>query len=187
MNHPEGNCPLCLCPLAIEDKEGSSLPFMKLLSCYHCFHRWFLSYFFVLHPCLDIFWSMPCLYSFSCSECIIRWWKWLLEQNDTTVVQETTAAAAESQRGISSLMCSFIIIKNMERTKEETCYEDICWVFTFALLSLGSSSLHIYFFRVMCFSFPPHPAFFLKHCSLSAKLVLPIFVFISFMNSYMDS
>nr|XP_010919738.1 E3 ubiquitin-protein ligase RNF25 isoform X2 [Elaeis guineensis] len=70
MNHPEGNCPLCLCPLTTEDKEGSSLPFMKLMSCYHCFH----------------------------SECIIRWWKWLQEQNETKIAQETTAAAAESQR-----------------------------------------------------------------------------------------
>lgn len=76
MNHPEGNCPLCLCPLATEDKEGSFLPFMKLMSCYHCFH----------------------------SECIIRWWKWLQEQNDTKIAQETTAAAAESQRDMPAMV-----------------------------------------------------------------------------------
>ncbi|XP_059633833.1 uncharacterized protein LOC132276433 [Cornus florida] len=31
MNHPDGNCPLCLFPLVEE-------PFMKLMSCFHCFH-----------------------------------------------------------------------------------------------------------------------------------------------------
>ncbi|XP_038975802.1 uncharacterized protein LOC103713599 isoform X2 [Phoenix dactylifera] len=69
MNHPEGNCPLCLYPLVTQDKDDSSLPFMKLMSCYHCFH----------------------------SECIIRWWKWLQEQNDNKIAQETTAAAIEQR------------------------------------------------------------------------------------------
>ncbi|KAF8380589.1 hypothetical protein HHK36_028077 [Tetracentron sinense] len=54
MNHPDGNCPLCLYPLVLEDKQNSFLPFMKLMSCFHCFH----------------------------SECIIRWWKWLQEQKE---------------------------------------------------------------------------------------------------------
>ncbi|CAO2146966.1 unnamed protein product, partial [Urochloa humidicola] len=49
MNHPAGDCPLCLYPLVGEDKDGSELPFMKLMSCYHCFH----------------------------SGCIMRWWEWL--------------------------------------------------------------------------------------------------------------
>ncbi|KAK4379485.1 hypothetical protein RND71_001347 [Anisodus tanguticus] len=35
MNHPDGECPLCLYPLVDED-EGSSAPFMKLMSCFHC-------------------------------------------------------------------------------------------------------------------------------------------------------
>ena len=39
MNHPAGDCPLCLYPLVGDDKDGSGLPFMKLMSCYHCFHR----------------------------------------------------------------------------------------------------------------------------------------------------
>ncbi|OVA17195.1 zinc finger protein [Macleaya cordata] len=55
MNHPDGSCPLCLYPLVKEDMEGNFLPFMKLMSCFHCFH----------------------------SECIIRWWTWLQEQNKT--------------------------------------------------------------------------------------------------------
>ncbi|KAK6119367.1 hypothetical protein DH2020_046887 [Rehmannia glutinosa] len=38
MNHPEGDCPLCLHPLLDEDAGSKSLPFMKLMSCYHCFH-----------------------------------------------------------------------------------------------------------------------------------------------------
>ncbi|TVT96837.1 hypothetical protein EJB05_57912, partial [Eragrostis curvula] len=49
MNHPAGDCPLCLYPLVREDTDGSVLPFMKLMSCYHCFH----------------------------SDCIMRWWEWL--------------------------------------------------------------------------------------------------------------
>ncbi|KAJ4952790.1 hypothetical protein NE237_029622 [Protea cynaroides] len=56
MNHPDGDCPLCLYPLVSEDKETTKFPFMKLMSCFHCFH----------------------------SECIIRWWKWLKEQNRTS-------------------------------------------------------------------------------------------------------
>ncbi|KAF8081365.1 hypothetical protein N665_0890s0003 [Sinapis alba] len=49
MNHPDGDCPLCLYPLFPEDGEGNQIPFMKLMSCFHCFH----------------------------CECIIRWWNWL--------------------------------------------------------------------------------------------------------------
>lgn len=71
MNHPEGNCPLCLYPLVTEDKDGS-LPFMKLMSCYHCFHN----------------------------KCIIKWWKWLQEQNDNKIAQETTAAAIKNKRDL---------------------------------------------------------------------------------------
>uniref|UniRef100_A0A0D9XT97 RWD domain-containing protein n=1 Tax=Leersia perrieri TaxID=77586 RepID=A0A0D9XT97_9ORYZ len=62
MNHPAGDCPLCLYPLVQEDKDGSALPFMKLMSCYHCFH----------------------------SDCIMRWWKWL--QNDDTDLKKSSAA-----------------------------------------------------------------------------------------------
>ncbi|KAJ8450069.1 hypothetical protein Cgig2_033263 [Carnegiea gigantea] len=38
MNHPEGDCPLCLYPLVPEGENSRSLPFMKLMSCFHCFH-----------------------------------------------------------------------------------------------------------------------------------------------------
>ncbi|PSS35806.1 E3 ubiquitin-protein like [Actinidia chinensis var. chinensis] len=54
MNHPDGNCPLCLNPLVEEDAGDNILPFMKLMSCYHCFH----------------------------CECIIRWWNWLQSQKE---------------------------------------------------------------------------------------------------------
>ncbi|WVZ51091.1 LOW QUALITY PROTEIN: hypothetical protein U9M48_002270 [Paspalum notatum var. saurae] len=47
MNHPAGDCPLCLYPLIVQG--WLELPFMKLMSCYHCFH----------------------------SDCIMRWWEWL--------------------------------------------------------------------------------------------------------------
>uniref|UniRef100_A0ACD5WW93 Uncharacterized protein n=1 Tax=Avena sativa TaxID=4498 RepID=A0ACD5WW93_AVESA len=54
MNHPAGDCPLCLYPLLPDDNDGSALPFMKLMSCYHCFH----------------------------SDCIMRWWGWLQHDDD---------------------------------------------------------------------------------------------------------
>ncbi|XP_050235989.1 uncharacterized protein LOC126686020 [Mercurialis annua] len=55
MNHPDGNCPLCLCPLVSDDEQNETRPFMKLMSCFHCFH----------------------------SECILRWWNWLQKENKT--------------------------------------------------------------------------------------------------------
>ncbi|KAJ6851411.1 uncharacterized protein M6B38_258880 [Iris pallida] len=61
MNHPEGDCPLCLYSLVTQDGSGIYIPFMKLMSCYHCFH----------------------------SECFLRWWKWLQEQNKSNDIQQT--------------------------------------------------------------------------------------------------
>ncbi|KAK4266713.1 hypothetical protein QN277_023599 [Acacia crassicarpa] len=55
MNHPDGDCPLCLYPLVPEDLQNKSFPFMKLMSCFHCFHR----------------------------ECITRWWNWLQSLKET--------------------------------------------------------------------------------------------------------
>jgi len=52
---------LCLYPLMGEDKVGSELPFMKLMSCYHCFH----------------------------SDCIMRWWEWL-QHGDTNPKEPNT-------------------------------------------------------------------------------------------------
>nr|GEZ98169.1 E3 ubiquitin-protein ligase RNF25 [Tanacetum cinerariifolium] len=54
MNHPDGDCPMCLHPLVEEGVSNDSLPFMKLMSCFHCFH----------------------------CECIIRWWNWLKTHKD---------------------------------------------------------------------------------------------------------
>ncbi|KAJ0483550.1 putative transcription factor C2H2 family [Helianthus annuus] len=55
MNHPDGDCPLCLSPLLEEGASDDAQSFMKLMSCFHCFHR----------------------------ECIIRWWKWLQMHKET--------------------------------------------------------------------------------------------------------
>lgn len=77
MNHPEGNCPLCLYPLVAEDKSGAALPFMKLMSCYHCFH----------------------------SDCIIRLWNWAHEQNKTDgmdLADEATSATVGNKKGVQS-------------------------------------------------------------------------------------
>ncbi|KAJ1693845.1 hypothetical protein LUZ63_010543 [Rhynchospora breviuscula] len=62
MNHPDGDCPLCLYPLFPEDTNLTLHPFMKLMSCYHCFH----------------------------SECIIRWWKWIHDQKNENEVHDQT-------------------------------------------------------------------------------------------------
>ncbi|KAJ0673048.1 putative transcription factor C2H2 family [Helianthus annuus] len=55
MNHPDGDCPLCLSPLLDDGASDNAQSFMKLMSCFHCFHR----------------------------ECIIRWWKWLQTHKET--------------------------------------------------------------------------------------------------------
>ncbi|KAJ0053860.1 hypothetical protein Pint_00102 [Pistacia integerrima] len=54
MNHPDGDCPLCLYPLVPKDENDEVLPFMKLMSCFHCFH----------------------------SDCIIQWWNWLQKEKE---------------------------------------------------------------------------------------------------------
>lgn len=65
MNHPDGECPLCLYPLVDED-SGSSEPFMKLMSCFHCFH----------------------------CECIIRWWNWLELLNESDAPTASGSASS---------------------------------------------------------------------------------------------
>ncbi|XP_068651064.1 uncharacterized protein [Aristolochia californica] len=72
MNHPDGDCPLCLYPLVQEDGQHDFVPFMKLMSCYHCFH----------------------------SECIMRWWNWLLKQqgrNSGDVIEATLPASGDTE------------------------------------------------------------------------------------------
>ncbi|KAG0456975.1 hypothetical protein HPP92_022132 [Vanilla planifolia] len=60
MNYPEGDCPLCLYPL-VSDAITNTSSFMKLMSCYHCFH----------------------------SECMIRMWRWIQETNETQEMNKT--------------------------------------------------------------------------------------------------
>ncbi|KAK7350450.1 hypothetical protein VNO77_09103 [Canavalia gladiata] len=69
MNHPDGDCPLCLFPLVAEDQQNETLPFMKLMSCFHCFH----------------------------SECIIRWWNWLQNSKETESTNSDNAIAHPNQ------------------------------------------------------------------------------------------
>ncbi|KAK9083377.1 hypothetical protein Scep_029848 [Stephania cephalantha] len=70
MNHPDGNCPLCLYPLVKENACGDSIPFMKLMSCFHCFHR----------------------------KCFIRWWNWLQERqgNDGSYLYDGSVALSRN-------------------------------------------------------------------------------------------
>ncbi|XP_078437948.1 RWD domain-containing protein isoform X2 [Wolffia australiana] len=74
MNHPEGNCPLCLDPLFQIDANNKLLPFMKLMSCFHCFH----------------------------SECILRWWKWVQQERekDAKNPPQRTRPLFEDQRDV---------------------------------------------------------------------------------------
>ncbi|XP_047937939.1 E3 ubiquitin-protein ligase RNF25 [Salvia hispanica] len=78
MNHPEGDCPLCLFPLLDEDAGNNSLPFMKLMSCFHCFH----------------------------CDCIIRWWNWIQMQseNESSSSSSSTVKSKPDQRGIRKMM-----------------------------------------------------------------------------------
>ncbi|XP_009598666.1 uncharacterized protein [Nicotiana tomentosiformis] len=69
MNHPDGECPLCLYPLVDED-AGSSAPFMKLMSCFHCFH----------------------------CECIIRWWNWLQQLKESDAPTDSGSASSSRNR-----------------------------------------------------------------------------------------
>ncbi|XP_061374296.1 uncharacterized protein LOC133316552 [Gastrolobium bilobum] len=69
MNHPDGDCPLCLSPLVPEDHQSETLPFMKLMSCFHCFH----------------------------SECIIRWWNWLQSSKEADSANSSSATAHSDQ------------------------------------------------------------------------------------------
>ncbi|KAB1998750.1 hypothetical protein ES319_D12G111100v1 [Gossypium barbadense] len=71
MNHPDGDCPLCLYPLVSEDDQTERLPFMKLMSCFHCFH----------------------------SECIIRWWNWLQIEIKTNAKNVSSATLHLRNRG----------------------------------------------------------------------------------------
>ncbi|KAG6393353.1 hypothetical protein SASPL_147592 [Salvia splendens] len=78
MNHPEGDCPLCLFPLLDEDAGNNSLPFMKLMSCFHCFH----------------------------CDCIIRWWNWIQMQseNESSSSSSSTVRSKPDQQGIRKMM-----------------------------------------------------------------------------------
>ncbi|XP_004306985.1 PREDICTED: uncharacterized protein LOC101314503 [Fragaria vesca subsp. vesca] len=70
MNHPDGNCPLCLCPLVSEEEQSQVLPFMKLMSCFHCFH----------------------------SECIIRWWSCIQKEAKINVSSTATTHSLRETR-----------------------------------------------------------------------------------------
>ncbi|OMO69616.1 Zinc finger, RING-type [Corchorus capsularis] len=78
MNHPDGDCPLCLFPLMSEDDQTETLPFMKLMSCFHCFH----------------------------SECIIRWWNWIQTVNKDAKNTSSSTLSLSRNRGSGQGMSS---------------------------------------------------------------------------------
>ncbi|KAB2626832.1 hypothetical protein D8674_020450 [Pyrus ussuriensis x Pyrus communis] len=67
MNCPDGDCPLCLYPLVPEDEQKNALPFMKLMSCFHCFSK----YIYI--------------------GCIIRWWSWLQKEEKRNTSDSSSA------------------------------------------------------------------------------------------------
>ncbi len=107
MNHPAGDCPLCLYPL-VKENDGSALPFMKLMSCYHCFHRltsatyWYVQLQEILCSSVLLFWNF--------SDCIMRWWEWL-QNDDTDSKKSSTAATTEGARNISFCLFFFTSVK----------------------------------------------------------------------------
>ncbi|KAL3815003.1 hypothetical protein ACJIZ3_016271 [Penstemon smallii] len=79
MNHPDGDCPLCLYPLLDEDDRSNSRPFMKLMSCFHCFH----------------------------CDCIIRWWNWnqmQSEEETTSSLNAPTSKISRDRKGMRKIM-----------------------------------------------------------------------------------
>lgn len=105
MNHPDGDCPLCLCPLLEGDEQNHALPFMKLMSCFHCFHRQFYSHYFYFvssYICCELQYpsfNSPFLYLNCGSECIIRWWNWL----QTEQVTNHSDSSTETTRPITDM------------------------------------------------------------------------------------
>ncbi|KAG8391512.1 hypothetical protein BUALT_Bualt01G0195400 [Buddleja alternifolia] len=79
MNHPDGDCPLCLYPLLDEDSGSNSLPFMKLMSCFHCFH----------------------------CDCIIRWWNFIQMQSEKEIMSSSSSTSSRivtDQQGMRKMM-----------------------------------------------------------------------------------
>ncbi|KAL2892555.1 E3 ubiquitin-protein ligase RNF25 [Bienertia sinuspersici] len=72
MNHPEGDCPLCLYPLVPEDSHSEVQPFMKLMSCFHCFH----------------------------CECIVRWLTWIQKQNEASSGTSNTLSSDVDEENV---------------------------------------------------------------------------------------
>ncbi|RHN54682.1 hypothetical protein MtrunA17_Chr5g0409521 [Medicago truncatula] len=130
MNHPDGDCPLCLFPLVTEDHQSETLPFMKLMSCFHCFHRWgqfypfircSIHYFIILDffrtsMKLTLYWFNIAFsisnFSFQFfsiiigSECIIRWWNWIQSSKETGSANSDNATA-HCNRGMYNCNVTF--------------------------------------------------------------------------------
>jgi len=129
MNHPDGDCPLCLFPLVTEDHQSETLPFMKLMSCFHCFHRWapvnfilrcsILSLYLIFFRTsmkLTLYWfniafsisnfSFQFVSIIIVSECIIRWWNWI-ESSKQTSSPNSDNATANRSRGMYNCKVTF--------------------------------------------------------------------------------
>ena len=82
LNHPDGDCPFCLTPIAPDgDRDGdenengdSSSTFMKLMSCYHCFH----------------------------TSCFGEWWRWRLAAVEESDGMEDRNIPSDRRRRLSN-------------------------------------------------------------------------------------
>ncbi|XP_073308751.1 uncharacterized protein [Primulina huaijiensis] len=92
MNHPDGNCALCLYPIVDENAGSNSRPFMKLMSCFHCFH----------------------------CDCFIRWWNWILTQCEMGVANSSCASKSSGSlhEMTEESMCKCPVCREIFLTKD---------------------------------------------------------------------
>lgn len=78
MNQPDGNCSFCMEPLVLDAGKSDIRPFMKLLSCFHCFH----------------------------SDCFGRWWRWVLQEKNLVFSSAFGSLEPEEEKDLSELIAS---------------------------------------------------------------------------------
>jgi hypothetical protein len=102
MNQPDGDCCFCMFPLSMGYESSGLKSLMKLMSCFHCFHRlvnvhWSKSVFFWNVLSID----QICVLSNSCSDCFSKWFRWIL-----------------FDRGLS---CELMLDRNQDENMWEVC------------------------------------------------------------------
>eukprot|EP00250_Pteridium_aquilinum_P012255 c20602_g1_i1 orf=188-1345(+) len=97
MNQPDGNCCFCMEPLVMEDESSEPRPFMKLLSCFHCFH----------------------------SDCFGRWWRWVLQKQNLDNADVLHVLGLEEDRELVNLIASCEKLLGVVELKCPVCRKSI--------------------------------------------------------------